>query len=249
MTQGSACTGCSSVQSPLSCPFGLKFGSSLMTYSLVPLLLKLLEGLCVTSTAISRTFLAGSRVAGGGGLHMHDTTARIDTVLRIARFFGACAATLYVAAAATTQAEDQQPAPPPVSAMTPGLSVQQLAQLRGVIFAHGLEDIPGKNLVVVNLQFPPNAPRKPESSRCGAHHHPGSVWVYVTKGTARMGLAGEPVQVVHAGQSFYEPPGSTHTVGESASATEPVSAIAVMIVPDGAPLVTPASCKEGLRWQ
>ena len=181
---------------------------------------------------------------------MPDNTARLDTVLRVTRLFGACAcaATLCVAAAATAHADDQKPAPAPASAMTPGLSVQQLAQLHGVIFAHELKDVPGKNLVVVNLQFSPNAPRphatqKSKSPRCAAHHHPGSVWVYVTKGTARMGLAGQRVQVVHTGESFYEPPGSTHVVGESASATEPASAIAVMIVPDGAPLVTPDGCR------
>jgi quercetin dioxygenase-like cupin family protein len=173
---------------------------------------------------------------------MHHATQRTGTVFRAACFLGACAATLYMAAAATAHGDGQKPAAAPVSAMTPGLSVQQLARLRGVAFAHELKDVPGKNLVVVNLQFPPHAPQNSKSARCTAHHHPGSVWVYVTKGTARLGLAGQPVQVVHAGESFYEPPGSTHVVGESASATEPVSAIAVMIVPDGAPLVTPASC-------
>ena len=127
--------------------------------------------------------------------------------------------------------------------MAGGWTVEQLAKSRGVLFAHELKDVPGKDLVVVRLNFPPNAPRQSKSGmRCTAHTHPGSVWVYVTNGTARLGIAGEPVQVVHTGQSFYEPKGAIHAVAESASATEPASAIAVMIVPEGAPLATPAGC-------
>lgn len=128
--------------------------------------------------------------------------------------------------------------------MAGGWTVAQLAKSRGVLFAHALTDVPGKDLVVVRLNFPPNAPRKSNSAmRCTAHTHPGSVWVYVTNGTARLGLEGKPVHVVHTGQSFYEPRGAIHVVAESASATKPASAIAVMIVPEGAPLAKPASCR------
>jgi quercetin dioxygenase-like cupin family protein len=65
------------------------------------------------------------------------------------------------------------------------------------------------------------------------------VYVFVTEGTARLGIEGQPVQEVHAGEGFFEPVGAVHTVSESASATEPASGIAVMIVPDGSPLVLP----------
>jgi quercetin dioxygenase-like cupin family protein len=101
------------------------------------------------------------------------------------------------------------------------------------IFSSPLQDVPGKNLVVVSLEFPIKSSRP-----FIPHRHPGSVYVYVTKGTARLGIEGQPVQEVHAGQSFFEPPGALHTVSESASATEPATAIAVLIVPDGAPLLT-----------
>ena len=57
--------------------------------------------------------------------------------------------------------------------------------------------------------------------------------------SCRLRLAGEPAREVKAGESFFEPMGAIHTVGESASPTEPAKAIAVMIVPDGAALVTP----------
>jgi quercetin dioxygenase-like cupin family protein len=175
---------------------------------------------------------------------MNDTTSRLCVILRIPSLLSACAATLCVIAAAPAAADDQKPAPPHASAMGQGWTVEQLAQRPGILFAHKLKDVPGKDLVVVQLDFSPHAPGKSTPARCTAHRHPGSVWVYVTKGTARLGIAGEPVQVVQTGQSFYEHKGAIHTVAESASATEPASAIAVMIVPDGAPLLTPAPCEK-----
>lgn len=108
-----------------------------------------------------------------------------------------------------------------------------------VIFSTPLQDVPGKHLVVVHLDFGPT--RKHVAVD---HRHPGSVYVYVTRGTMRLGIEGEPVREVHVGESFFEPPGALHTVAESASATESAEAIAVMIVPDGAPLTTPDSKKQ-----
>jgi quercetin dioxygenase-like cupin family protein len=104
----------------------------------------------------------------------------------------------------------------------------------GTIFSSPLADVPGKHLVVVALKWDPKSGQHSQP-----HRHPGSVYVYVTKGAAKLGIEGQPVRVVHAGESFFEPVGAVHAVAESASATEPVEAIAVMIVPDGAPLLTP----------
>jgi quercetin dioxygenase-like cupin family protein len=101
------------------------------------------------------------------------------------------------------------------------------------LFSVPLPDVPGKNLVVVELKWPPG-----KQATHVDHRHPGSVYVYVTEGTVRLGIEGQPVQEVNAGESFFEPPGALHTVGENASATQPAAAIAVLIVPDGAPLTT-----------
>jgi quercetin dioxygenase-like cupin family protein len=101
-----------------------------------------------------------------------------------------------------------------------------------VLFSAPLQDVPGKQLVVVGLEF------KPKGQQASLpHRHPGSVYVYVTRGTARLAIEGQPIQEVHAGQSFFEPPGALHTVAESASETESAAAIAVLIVPNGAPLL------------
>ena len=102
-----------------------------------------------------------------------------------------------------------------------------------VLFSAPLQDVPGKQLVVVGLEF------KPKGKQGSVpHRHPGSVYVYVTRGIARLAIDGQPVQEVHTGQSFFEPPGALHTVAESASETESAAAIAVLIVPNGAPLLT-----------
>jgi quercetin dioxygenase-like cupin family protein len=103
----------------------------------------------------------------------------------------------------------------------------------GVLFSTLLPELPGKRLVAAHLEFDPQAPRPFK-----AHRHPGSVYVYVTRGTVRMGITGQPVQIIHTGESFFEPAGALHTVAENASTTEPASAIAVMVVPDGARLTT-----------
>jgi quercetin dioxygenase-like cupin family protein len=108
-----------------------------------------------------------------------------------------------------------------------------------VLLTAPLAEAPGKNLVVVELNFAPNPrpPSTPENHPRG-HRHPGSVYVYVTQGAVRLGVEGQPVQVVAAGGSFFEAVGAHHIISENASATEPARAIAVMVVPDGAPLTT-----------
>src|SRR3569833_2801575 len=105
---------------------------------------------------------------------------------------------------------------------------------RPPLFSTPLLDVLGKILVVVGLVWDPKSP-----GLFMAHRHPGSVLVYVTKGAVRLGTEGQPVKLVHAGETFFEPLGALHVVGENASATAPAAAIAVMIVPDGAPLVSP----------
>jgi quercetin dioxygenase-like cupin family protein len=110
----------------------------------------------------------------------------------------------------------------------------------GVIFARELKDVPRKNLVVVRLEIPPKSAEQPATpDKDIGHTHPGSVYVYVTKGTVRFGIRGQPAQVVHAGESAFEPVGAVHTILENTSLTKPAWAIAVMILPERAPILTP----------
>jgi quercetin dioxygenase-like cupin family protein len=129
-----------------------------------------------------------------------------------------------------------------IAVALPAAAQERAAQRTGppVLFSAPLEDMPGMNLTVVELVFEPNPapPSTAERHRRG-HRHPGSVFVYVTQGAVRLALEGEPVQVVQAGETFFEPPRAHHIITENASATEPARAIAVMIVPEGEPLTAP----------
>lgn len=129
-----------------------------------------------------------------------------------------------------------------VAVAQPAAAQERATQRTGprVLFSVPLQDMPGMNVTVVELASDPNPepPSTAERHRRG-HRHPGSVLVYVTQGALRMALEGEPVRVVQAGETFFEPPRAHHIIGENASATEPSRAIAIMIVPDGEPLTVP----------
>jgi quercetin dioxygenase-like cupin family protein len=95
-----------------------------------------------------------------------------------------------------------------------------------------LANVPGQTLTVVTVNYPPGG----KSRR---HHHAGSVYAYVLSGAVRSeNSATGPVKVYKAGESFFEPPGSTHLISENASATKPASLLAVFIADDGAQLTT-----------
>jgi quercetin dioxygenase-like cupin family protein len=103
-------------------------------------------------------------------------------------------------------------------------------------FAHELANVPGQRLSAVEVTIAPGATPAP-------HHHAGSVYVYVLAGTIRLGLAGETPQLYHAGDSFFEPPGSTHAVSDNPSKTKPARLLAVFVAPDEAQLTAAGPAK------
>ena len=76
--------------------------------------------------------------------------------------------------------------------------------------------------------------------RSTAHKHPGFVLGYVLEGTFRFQMAGQPERVLRVGETFYEPPGGTHLVAESASDRRPARVLAIVIAETGKPIVEPA---------
>ena len=101
-----------------------------------------------------------------------------------------------------------------------------------------LANVPGQTLTVVTVNYAPGG----KSRR---HHHAGSVFAYVLSGAVRSeNSATGPVKVYKAGESFFEPPGSTHLISENASATEPASLLAVFIADDGAQVTTFESARS-----
>ena len=101
---------------------------------------------------------------------------------------------------------------------------QEREQVR-VAFEHALPNIEGKRMVAVTVTYPPGA-------KSLAHHHAPSafIYAYVLSGAIRSQVGNDPAKVYHAGESFYEMPGSHHRVSENASDKEPASLLAVFVV-------------------
>src|SRR4051812_7798685 len=99
------------------------------------------------------------------------------------------------------------------------------------IFSGTLPNVPGKSLSAVLVSYEPGE-KSPSHN-----HHSASVFAFVVSGAIRSeNSATGPVKVYKAGESFFEPPGSIHSVSENASTTEPASLLAVFVADDGAEL-------------
>jgi quercetin dioxygenase-like cupin family protein len=97
-----------------------------------------------------------------------------------------------------------------------------------------LPNVPGKTLTAVVVEYGPGGSSP-------AHRHAGSVFAYVLSGQIRSeNSATGPARVYRAGESFFEPPGSTHLISANASDTEPASLLAVFVADDHAQLTQPA---------
>jgi quercetin dioxygenase-like cupin family protein len=72
-----------------------------------------------------------------------------------------------------------------------------------------------------------------------AHKHPGFVFGYVLEGDLRFKVDGGEETVYHAGQMFYEQPGSVHRVSANASASKPCRFLALVFVDKTKPLTEP----------
>jgi quercetin dioxygenase-like cupin family protein len=99
------------------------------------------------------------------------------------------------------------------------------------IGSYALPNVPGKRVTIVRVFYGPGGFTRP-------HRHAGSVTAYISKGKIRSQLGGGPVETFEVGQSFFEPPGSTHLVSANASLTEPAELIAVFVADEGAQLTT-----------
>jgi quercetin dioxygenase-like cupin family protein len=126
------------------------------------------------------------------------------------------AVTLALAPATFTPVAFAQNAPP-AATVTP-------------VASHELPNVPGKKVTAVRVHYQPGG-------KSGAHKHAGSVLAIVLDGEIRSeNSATGPVKVYKAGESFFEPPGSTHLVSENASTTNPATLLAIFVADAGAEL-------------
>ena len=95
-----------------------------------------------------------------------------------------------------------------------------------------LGDIPGKEVLVLTVDFPPGAADP-------IHRHNAHAFVYVLEGSIVMQLKGAPEVTLTPGQVFYEGPSDLHVVGRNASQTKPAKFVVVMVKAKGADAVLP----------
>lgn len=87
---------------------------------------------------------------------------------------------------------------------------------------HKLPDYPGKEVLVLAVDFPPG-------SVDPVHRHDAHAFVYVLEGSIVMGVKGGQTVTLKAGDTFYEGPQDIHTVGRNASKEKPAKFVVFML--------------------
>lgn len=129
--------------------------------------------------------------------------------------------TSWLAAAAVAAGALGALASPPAIAHEPAEKVTPALQ-------QTIPNIPGKSLVAVVVDYAPGG-----ASPAHAHAKSAFIYGYVVSGAIESRVNEGPTQIVRAGESFYEPPGATHSVSRNASKTRPAKLLAVFVVDSG----------------
>jgi len=101
-----------------------------------------------------------------------------------------------------------------------------------VVSARDLADIPGKEQVIITVDYAPGGADQP-------HRHNADAFVYVLEGSVVEQVKGGKSVTLTVGQTFFEGPDDIHIVGKNASTTKPAKLLAVLIKKKGAPPVIP----------
>ena len=103
-------------------------------------------------------------------------------------------------------------------------------------FEQAIPNIPGKSLKALVVDYAPGA-----ASASHIHAKSAFIFGYVLSGEIESQVNDGPRRVYSAGESFYEPQGSSHPVSRNASKTRPARLLAVFVVDsDEKELTTPA---------
>lgn len=102
-------------------------------------------------------------------------------------------------------------------------------------FQQPITNIPGKSLIAVVVDYAPGG-----ASPSHVHAKSAFIFGYVLSGEIESQVNDGPKRVYREGESFYETPGSRHSVSRNASQTKPAKLLAVFVVDtDDKPLTTP----------
>ena len=126
-----------------------------------------------------------------------------------------------------------------IAAACVAVATPAAAQSRGEVitpnFEHAIPNISGKSLVAVVVDYAPGG-----ASPAHTHAKSAFIYGYVVSGAIESQVNNGPRRVYHAGESFYEDPGSRHSVSRNANTTEPANLLAVFVVDtDDKALTTP----------
>src|SRR5690242_17682887 len=100
-------------------------------------------------------------------------------------------------------------------------------------FSKDLMDIPGKEGLMLTVEYPPGASDP-------IHRHNAHAFVYVLEGTIVMQVRGGKETTLTRGQTFYEGPDDVHVVGRNASQTKPAKFVVFLVKDKGTPVLVPA---------
>jgi quercetin dioxygenase-like cupin family protein len=93
-----------------------------------------------------------------------------------------------------------------------------------LIYNNRIPNIPGKSIISLQVNFSPNAATPP-------HTHAGAfLSVNVLSGHVFNKMNDDPMKVFGPGETFTESPTCRHVISENASATEPASMVATLII-------------------
>jgi len=100
------------------------------------------------------------------------------------------------------------------------------------LLTHDLPNIPGKEVLMISVEYPPGAVDP-------VHRHDAHAFVYVLEGSIVMGVKGGKEVTLTKGQTFYEGPNDIHTVGRNASSTQPARFTVTLIKDKGVDFFIP----------
>ena len=102
-------------------------------------------------------------------------------------------------------------------------------------FDRAISNIPGKSLVIVEVDYAPGA-----ASPSHTHAPSAFIYAYVLSGEIESKVNDEEARVYKAGEGWYETPNARHQISRNASATKPAKLLAIFVVDSNdKPLTTP----------
>ncbi|MGA0604305.1 cupin domain-containing protein [Caulobacter sp. KR2-114] len=106
-------------------------------------------------------------------------------------------------------------------------------------FNQPIPNVPGKSLVVVEVDYPPGA-----ASPSHTHARSAFIYAYVLSGRIESKVNDGEARIYTAGESWSEPPNAHHQISRNASKTEAARLLAVFVVDTGDTALTTPDARK-----